>query len=256
VTLVDLPVVGDERAVRYLGRELSLLADVLGEWAGRKVDPDAVRESVTRYNELSVAIRQLAERAGRGALGGGTQTLQEIYNRSVTEPFENTLAAVNKLLAEPEVPEKKSGVPIYLVGNVLPDPEALALFDECGARIVADDLCTGSRVHSVFDIAPDQDVFEGLARGLYSRPACARTFDSAEPGGIARQMVEDARASGAAGAIAHVMKFCDPYLARIPFVHEAMQEAGIPFLVLTGDCSLRSLGQFRTRIEAFVEMLR
>jgi benzoyl-CoA reductase/2-hydroxyglutaryl-CoA dehydratase subunit BcrC/BadD/HgdB len=38
-------------------------------------------------------------------------------------------------------------------------------------------------------------------------------------------------------------------------VREALREAGLPLLVLEGDCSLRSLGQQRTRIEAFVEML-
>ena len=32
--------------------------------------------------------------------------------------------------------------------------------------------------------------------------------------------------------------------------------SGLPVLLLEGDCTLRSIGQHRTRIEAFVEMLR
>jgi benzoyl-CoA reductase/2-hydroxyglutaryl-CoA dehydratase subunit BcrC/BadD/HgdB len=52
-----------------------------------------------------------------------------------------------------------------------------------------------------------------------------------------------------------VMKFCDPYLARLPAVRAELKQAGLPLLVLEGDCTLRSLGQHRTRIEAFVEML-
>jgi len=35
-----------------------------------------------------------------------------------------------------------------------------------------------------------------------------------------------------------------------------MKRAGFPLLLLEGDCTLRSIEQQRTRIEAFVEMLR
>ncbi len=53
------------------------------------------------------------------------------------------------------------------------------------------------------------------------------------------------------------MKFCDPYLIRLPGLRKALsaEEGNLPLLVLEGDCTLRSLGQHRTRIEAFVEML-
>jgi benzoyl-CoA reductase/2-hydroxyglutaryl-CoA dehydratase subunit BcrC/BadD/HgdB len=35
-----------------------------------------------------------------------------------------------------------------------------------------------------------------------------------------------------------------------------MKEENIPLLLLEGDCTLRSVGQQGTRIEAFVEMVR
>jgi len=53
----------------------------------------------------------------------------------------------------------------------------------------------------------------------------------------------------------HVVKFCDPYLMRLPGLRDALEATGLPLLVLEGDCTLRSLGQHRTRIEAFSEML-
>ena len=51
------------------------------------------------------------------------------------------------------------------------------------------------------------------------------------------------------------MKFCDPYLMRMPAVQLRLRQAGLPLLVLEGDCTQRSLGQQRTRVEAFVEVL-
>ena len=68
-------------------------------------------------------------------------------------------------------------------------------------------------------------------------------------------MLDEAQRCGAKGVIAHVIKFCDPYLTRLPAVQAALKEKGLPMLVLEGDCTLRSLGQHRTRIEAFAEML-
>jgi benzoyl-CoA reductase/2-hydroxyglutaryl-CoA dehydratase subunit BcrC/BadD/HgdB len=124
--------------------------------------------------------------------------------------------------------------------------------------VVADDLCTGSRQLTVFEPAPAPapagDLWPWLARQILRRPPCARTLGS-QPGRVARQVLEAARSSGARGVIVHAMKFCDPTLARLPEVRKILREAGLPLLVLEGDCSQRSLGQQRTRLQAFAEML-
>ena len=94
-----------------------------------------------------------------------------------------------------------------------------------------------------------------ISRGLLTRPPCARTFDPARPLKMAEDVLARARACGARGVIGQTIKFCDPYLDRLPAVREQLREAGIPLLLLEGDCSLRSIEQQRTRIEAFIEML-
>ena len=142
-----------------------------------------------------------------------------------------------------------------MFGNVLPDPAAFDLFDTCGAFVVADDLCTGGRQIVPLEFDVEHGGFREMARGLLQRPLCARTFDAANPGWFAEHVLEGVRACGARGVVAHVMKFCDPYLVRLPAVREALRKEGLPLLILEGDCTLRSLGQHRTRIQAFVEML-
>jgi benzoyl-CoA reductase/2-hydroxyglutaryl-CoA dehydratase subunit BcrC/BadD/HgdB len=164
---------------------------------------------------------------------------------------------MKKLMAEPEVPSTVGdGVPIFLFGNVLPDPEAFSLFESCGARIAGEDLCTGSRLFSPAEVGGAQEVMPGLARSLLSRPPCARTLDPSQPGKMGEDILAKAKECNARGVIGHTVKFCDPYLDRLPGVREVLRDGGVPLLLLEGDCTMRSMGQQRTRIEAFIEMLR
>lgn len=254
--LIDLPSTNDDGAVRYLATELERLADQLVQWAGRPMTDERVVESTRLYRDLSSRLSRLGERAARGTLPGGRRAVQEAFNRSVTMPVDDSLAEISRLEAAPDRSEPSHCLlPLYLFGNVLPDPDAFDLFEACGATVATDDLCTGSRQIAPLEVDSAENVFVQIARGLLSRPACARTLDEAHPGALAAQVVSGARSSGARGVIAHVVKFCDPYLIRLPAIREALRDAGLPMLTLEGDCTLRSLGQHRTRIEAFVEML-
>jgi len=254
--LVDLPSANDDGAVDYFAAQLARLADELSRWSGGPLTDSDVSRSAARYRELAGVLNRLGDRAAAGTLPGGRRAFQELLNHSVTAPIEETLAEVRRIETEPDNP-RRSGNPLwlFLFGNVLPDPEAFDLFESCGALVVADDLCTGSRQIVALDFDGKQDGLRQMARGLLRRSACARTMEPVHPGAFAAQIVRGAKECGARGVIAHVMKFCDPYLVRLPAVREALQKAGLPLLVLEGDCTLRSLGQHRTRIEAFVEML-
>jgi benzoyl-CoA reductase/2-hydroxyglutaryl-CoA dehydratase subunit BcrC/BadD/HgdB len=160
-------------------------------------------------------------------------------------------------LSEADSPVNGEGtVPIFLFGNVLADPEAMELFELCGARIADEDLCTGSRVFTPIEMGGNGDIFVHMARSILRKPRCARTLAPETPGIIANDVVSRATACGAQGVIACTAKFCDPYIARISGVREALRNIGLPLLHIEGDCTLRSFGQQKTRIEAFVEMLR
>jgi benzoyl-CoA reductase/2-hydroxyglutaryl-CoA dehydratase subunit BcrC/BadD/HgdB len=257
VILVDLPTTNDRRSVAYFAAELARLADELSKWAGRPVDGKRIVESARRYSELASQLARIERCAARGALPGGRGKLQEIFNRSVSVPVEQSLEELSALDAEltPAEEGNEAAVPLFVFGNVLPDPSAFELFEACGGHVVGDDLCTGSRQIPPVEFDDPDRALHQLARGLLARPLCARTLAANEHDGFGKQVVSAARACGARGVVAHVMKFCDPYLARLPAVRQQLEAAGLPLLVLEGDCTLRSLGQHATRIEAFVEML-
>jgi benzoyl-CoA reductase/2-hydroxyglutaryl-CoA dehydratase subunit BcrC/BadD/HgdB len=252
VLLVDLPSTGDEPAVRYLAGQFGLLRHALGEWAGRDVPSGRILLSARRYDEMAARMECLARRPCVTR-----KRLQGLMIRSVTRPIDETIAEAEALDRETAGDDAtRTGVPVYLFGNVLPDEDAIDLLERSGCAIMGDDLCTASRQLARLDVDQSGDLLEKIAAAYLRRPPCGRSVSPASPGRLADRVVAQARACGARGVIAHVVKFCDPFLARMPAVRRACEEAGIPLLVLEGDCTLRSLGQGRTRIEAFVEMLQ
>ena len=258
VALVDLPVMSSESAISFFAGALTKLSETLSTWSGRSFNQADISASIAKYDEMSDLLGQLTARAHNGSLQGGSARLQELFNRAATAPINQSLKLLRTLVEEPESPTADAnGVPVYLFGNVLPDPEAFEFFRSCGVHIAGDSVCTGMRAfRRIGGDGPDNDVFERLARGLLDQPRCARTFDPSQPGKIAQDVLAEAQACHAKGVIAYTMKFCDPYMSRLPRIREVLREAGLPLLQLEGDCAMRSMGQQKTRIEAFAEMLR
>jgi len=256
MVLVDLPVIAGETAVSYFARQLAELAGALSEWSGREVSSEKIGESIEKYNRSARFLEGFRVGLRNSSTSIGAVRLQALYNQAVTLPF----GMSREFCAESEgklhpASINDRGVPIFAFGNVLPDPDGFGLFEACGARVVDADFCTGCREFAPVEMKGPGDMLTQFARGIMSRPRCARMLDSEKPGGIAEEVLERAISCGARGVIACAAKFCDPYISRIPGVREVLRKAGMPLLQIEGDCSMRSLGQQRTRIEAFTEML-
>ncbi|MBN1848205.1 MAG: 2-hydroxyacyl-CoA dehydratase [Deltaproteobacteria bacterium] len=251
--LIPLPFHTNEKGIAYLSKQLKLLAGALSKWSYHPITTQDIAKSMRLYSVLARQLNGLAQRAANGELSRGL--LQAVFNRSVTQPVDQTLSELAKLNDQLPPFNAKGRVPVLLFGNVLPDPEALALFEDSGCLLISADMCTGDRQHAMYHFDEMEDPYIQLARSMLNRPFCARTIAPLEPGILAKQVVELVQSTGARGVIGHVMKFCDPYLGRMPLVFNALKEKNIPYLILEGNCTLRSFGQYRTRAEAFVEML-
>lgn len=254
--LLDLPQTKDEPALAFFATELARLVETLAEWSGQAPDQSRLEIAIGQYNEIANRLEKM--RAGLMASPPGIAAvdLQKLTNLAATSGFATTL----EKLANPEPASAGSwvadGVPVFLFGNVLPDPEVFSFLAECGVRVISDDLCTGSRMFRPIPVDQAEPPLLNLSRGLLGGVACARTFDMAKPGGLAADIVAKAKSCNARGVIGYTVKFCDPYLARLPHLRATLSQERIPFLLLEGDCTLRSVGQQRTRVEAFIEMLR
>lgn len=256
--LVDLPATVNDRSIAFFSDEIQRLAATLESWGGASVSTERLTESIGLYNRIAGQFEKLRERVLNGNLENASVQLQEAYNRASCGNPEKVLGDLGVLLASPNKESIHDSVPVYLFGNMLPDPSAFSLFESCGARVVAEDMCTGSRLftETAVETEKGKDNILAFAESILNRPPCARTYDDANPGRLSKNIAAKAISCGAKGVIGYTAKFCDPYIARLPGVRDALRKEGVPFLFLEGDLTMRSMGQHKTRIEAFIEMLR
>ena len=69
-------------------------------------------------------------------------------------------------------------------------------------------------------------------------------------------IVEMSNSYRADGVIHYGLHFCQPYQMESMWVEKALEEKGIPALRIDTDYSIEDVGQLKTRVEAFLEMLR
>ena len=238
----------------YLVAELRRFAERLGSFAGRPVSKEALRESISLYDET----RQLV-----GALQGARDKLPatayfailDAAQRMPREAFNPLLA---RLLADldagaqgSEYGQAGSGPRLFFIGAVLDEPRLLELVEEMGAQVTGDDLCSGSR-HFLDQVGTGGDPFESLAGYYMRRPPCPTKYHpNHDPG---RHLLEQANQVRADGIVFALEKFCEPHAFDYALVRPMLEEAGMPHLLLEME-QTPSLEALRTRLQAFVEMI-
>ena len=152
------------------------------------------------------------------------------------------------------------GLPrIFIWGNEIDDAAFIQLVEECGAHVVMDDLCTGSRFFWE-DVPETGDPLEALAR-RYICTHCPRTLkpqagdrqtDLENRFGYIRQFMADWKADG---AIFYIVRYCDTCELEGPDLKDYLNGLKLPVLMIEDDYSTSTMGQLRTRIQAFLEMI-
>jgi len=143
-----------------------------------------------------------------------------------------------------------SGCPMAVPNWKLP-----FLVESSGAVIVGEESCIGSR--NTRDLVDESgETLEAMLDAIadrYLRIDCACFTPNPERLEHIVAMARDLRADG---VIHYGLSFCQPYAIEAFKVDKALKDAGVPLLSIETDYSLEDVEQLKTRVEAFVEMLR
>jgi bcr-type benzoyl-CoA reductase subunit C len=250
VVNLSLPTVFSGDKVRdYWITELRGLARTLAATLGSAVSEDALRASIACYNQQRHLLSRLDQQRSRLT----AQQWWSLSTAGMLMPVEEHTALLESVLAGLEGAGETAGArpALIVVGAVLDDPAVLQLLDELGGRVVADDLCTSSRY---FDTMVDEHMepFAALAERYLKRAPCPAKHAAAQP--RTQRLLRMCDDTGARGVVFVLPKFCEPHaFDYVPLTH-VLDEAGVPHLLIETDIST-PVGQLRTRLQAFVEML-
>lgn len=160
---------------------------------------------------------------------------------------------VTKKVYVMEIPNMKSEILISGSPLAIPNWKLHAIVEGSGAIVVGEESCVGERNHRELLNENFATVDEGLEKiaTRYLSIDCACFTPNNERIDNIKSMIENLHADG---VIHYSLQFCTPYMMEAYKVEKAIKD--VPFIRLETDYSMEDMGQLKTRVEAFLEMIK
>jgi len=211
-------------------------------------------DTIRLYNSIKRCLEEiyLMRDAEPGIISGSD--VHAIIKSSMVMDRRDLLDLLRAVVADlkKERPEKKDHKRIVLAGGVCNHPDIYPILENAGARVVWDELCTGTRYFEG-TVKESGDPVAALAERYADRIICPAKHCGTDVRG--RNLVDIVKKHRAQGVIFLILKFCDPHSYDYPYMKEYLDKENIPSMHLELDEQLSSLGQLATRFESFIEML-
>jgi benzoyl-CoA reductase/2-hydroxyglutaryl-CoA dehydratase subunit BcrC/BadD/HgdB len=248
----------------YFRQETAHFAHKLEELAGKKLTTEKLAAAIELYNQIRSAIQELYKfQAGNNPKIGWLDTLDVVQAGNFLDKKQflllllELIAELREKQGEPVFKNLYDDVRIFLSGSIIPprDRKLISIIESQGGRIVGDDLWSGLLPSIQVDIqAP---TVEAIADAYLGRaPHAALPYlDLASDGRLKnlKKLVGDFKAHA---VIYHTLRYCDPFTFKGNETKTVVNKEGIPFLEIHTEYAGSDYEAIRTRVEAFVELLK
>jgi benzoyl-CoA reductase/2-hydroxyglutaryl-CoA dehydratase subunit BcrC/BadD/HgdB len=150
----------------------------------------------------------------------------------------------------------EKGQRVLIAGS--PSPMGYAkvhhVVESSGLQIVADESCTGLRYFRDL-VNEDLDNLDTMIEAVADRYFgidCACFSPNTERIENIQKLVKDYNVKG---VVQSILQYCHTYNVEAKIVENSLKKKGVPSIKIVTDYSQEDIGQIRTRIEAFSELL-
>ncbi|MBM4137007.1 MAG: 2-hydroxyacyl-CoA dehydratase [Nitrospira sp.] len=243
--------------------EVRRFAEKIEQISSKKITLDSLKKGARIVNEKRRSLKRLsALRSNDPSPISGLDALLINQVAFYDDPVRFT-AKVNDLCNELEERVKSAtgviekGVPRILISGspmAIPNWKLHAIIEKSSAIVVGEESCVGERNFSSLLDEDFSSVEEGLQKiaDRYMTINCACFTPNSERMENIKELANQLHANG---IIHYAIQFCTPYMVEAYKAKKVAENMGLPFLRIETDYSMEDMGQLKTRIDAFLEMI-
>ncbi len=263
---LEMPSSKESDAARFYWQEsVKQFALDLQQMTGQKITKKRVQKAIAKKTQATELYRQLHElrKADPAPLFGKDMLL--VSNAYFLDDIDSWMPAVKKMIEE--VKQRKAqnfsagnrhAPRILLTGSppIFPNMKIPILIEESGGIIVADEVCSSSRL--LYDsVSYDENSLNDMVSAIADRYLKPCTCPCLTPNtDRQRKLLEMAHEFAADGVIYQAFSGCLPYEMEQNQIAKILEKKGIPMLYVETDYSPEDHGQLSTRVEAFIESIK
>ncbi|MDR2429145.1 MAG: 2-hydroxyacyl-CoA dehydratase family protein [Candidatus Margulisbacteria bacterium] len=247
----------------YFRQELRSFAAELEKFTGRKLTENKLNSAIELLAQIREALRCLYEYQAQDYANLTWREVFEIVHAGFYLDRAEYLKLLQELLAELKtLPVDKNKIPglqprVFLTGSQLSpgDVKLINIIEDLGGQIIGDDLWTG--LSSYLDIQIAAPTVDALADGYLARvPHAALPYLDISTDSRIKKLKELLQKFRAQGVIDHTLRYCDPYTFKAGETKDILNNEGFPFLEIHTEYASSDIEAIRTRVEAFLELVR
>lgn len=253
-----VPRTADKPSARdfFRGEMIAFKKD-LEKLTGQPIEEGKVREAIQVHRKLRQTIHKISDLRKRNRPPMSGSDFLEIARYYRSTPAQEQLPVLeelyNRLAAVPEDDTRR--MRIMICGGIMADGDRRLmdlLEKDIGVNVVVEDHCTGLSPF-YYDIQETDDPYRDLANAYLDQAPCARQSPLSKRIDFAEMLAKEYKVDA---VIYYSLKFCPSFSQTKGLFMRRFHDMGLPALELDTDYSQGDTGQIKTRLEAFIEVLK
>ncbi len=257
VHVMQLPNQVSEEGIAFYRNEIVKMKEKLETFFEVTITEDDIRKAIKVKNEERSAIKRLYSVMKNDPVPiSGEDLMNTLVGTTFNFDRESIPAQMDALIEKIEKEGNKEGKKPRILVTGCPmggaTMKVIKAIEEAGAVVVAYDNCTGAKAVEENVDESIADVYEALAR-KYMNIGCSVMSPNNNRLKLISELIDDYKVDGVVDMELHA---CHTYnVEKLTVERFVTEEKNIPYIQVETDYSQSDIGQLKTRLAAFVEIL-